>query len=94
MIVGLLLCFSHLQYILYLDHTPQVLVSILILCRYINFTGEKNIVAYPLSRLPLNGNEDNTQKSTYQIQIWSGINYTKELPEGTFPIKLILIQKY
>ena len=52
------------------------------------------MVAYALSRLPLNGHEDTTQKSTYQIQIVSEINDTEELSEGTFPINLILIQKY
>ena len=31
--------------------------------------GEKNIVVYWLSRLPLNGNQDNTQKYTYQQEI-------------------------
>ena len=57
--------------------------------------GEKNIVADRLSRRPLNGNEETTQKSTYQQEIMSEINDTEEIPEGTFPINLHkLIQKY
>ena len=44
------------------------------------------MVAYALSRLPLNDNEDTTHNYTYQIQMLSGINDTKELPAGTFPI--------
>ena len=42
----------------------------------------------------LNGNQETTQKSTYQQEIVSEINDTKELPEGTFPINFTLIQKY
>ena len=37
--------------------------------------GEKNIVADPLSRLPLNGNQETTKKSTYKKEIVSEINY-------------------
>ena len=33
--------------------------------------GEKSIVTYGLSRIPLNGNQDTTQKSTYQQEIVS-----------------------
>ena len=36
--------------------------------------GEKNIVAYALSIFPLNGNQETTQKSTYQKEIVSEIN--------------------
>ena len=39
--------------------------------------GEKNIVADALSRLPLNGNQDNTQNPTYQKEIVSEINVIK-----------------
>ena len=56
--------------------------------------GEKNIFAYGISRIPLNGNEETTQNSTYQQEIVSEINDTEETPEGTFPINLILIQKH
>ena len=45
-----------------------------------------------LSRIPLNGNEDTTHKSTYQQEIVSEINDTEELPEGDFPINLKLIK--
>ena len=44
--------------------------------------------------IPLNGNQETTQNSTYQREIMSEINDIKELPEGTFPINLKLIQKY
>ena len=56
--------------------------------------GEENIVADALSRLPLNGNQNTTQRSTYHKEIVSEINDIKELPEGNFPINLKLIQKY
>ena len=36
--------------------------------------GEKNILADALSRLPFNGNQETTQKSTYQKEIVSEIN--------------------
>ena len=54
----------------------------------------RKIVKYTLSRLPLNWNEETTQKSTYQKEIVSEINDFEELPEGTFLINLKLIQKY
>ena len=41
-----------------------------------------------LSRLPLNDNQDTTQKSIYQKTIVSEINDTKEIPGYTFPIYL------
>ena len=56
--------------------------------------GDKNIVVDTLSRLPLNGNQDTTQKSTYQEENVSEINGIEEQPEGNFPINLKLIQKY
>ena len=52
------------------------------------------MVADRLSRIPLNGNQDTTQKSTYQKEIVSKTNNIKELPEGTFHINLKLFQKY
>ena len=52
------------------------------------------IVSERLSRIPLNGNQETTQKSTYQQEIVSEINDIKEIPEGTFPINLKLIQKH
>ena len=55
--------------------------------------GEKNIVADALSMIPLNGNQETTQKSTYQKEVFSETNDIKALPEGTFPINLKLIQK-
>ena len=55
---------------------------------------ENNIVADGLSRIPLNGNQETTQKSTYQQEIVSEINDIKEILEGTFSIYLKLIQKY
>ena len=54
--------------------------------------GEKKIVVYAISILPLNGNEATTQKSTYQNKIVSEIDDIEELPEVTFPINLKLIQ--
>ena len=59
-----------------------------------NIKGEKNIVAYILSRIPLNGNQETTQNSTYQQEIVSEINDIEELPESTFPINLKLIQNF
>ena len=51
-------------------NTNRVLIWIPILEEYgtyIEFTkGENKIVAYALSRIPLNGNQETTQKSTYQ----------------------------
>ena len=44
------------------------------------------MVAGALSILPLNGNQETTQKSTYQKQIMSEINDIKELTEVTFPV--------
>ena len=55
---------------------------------------EKNIGADELSRLPSNGNQETTQKSTYKREIVSEIIDIEELPEGTFTINLKLIQKY
>ena len=54
----------------------------------------KYIVADALLRLPLNGNQETTQNSTYQKEIMSEINDIVELPEGTFPLNLKLIQQY
>ena len=43
--------------------------------QYIEYIkGEKNIVSDALSRLPLNGNEEITQKSIYQNERASEIN--------------------
>ena len=56
--------------------------------------GEKNIVADGLSRLTLNGNQETTQKSTYQQEIVSEINDIEELPERSLLNNLILITKY
>ena len=39
--------------------------------------GENNMVAYGLSRIPLNGNQETTQKSTYQQGNISEINDTE-----------------
>ena len=79
-------------------NTDRVLIWRLILEEYgpdIEYIkGENNIVADRLSRTPLNGNEENTQKSTYQQEILSKINDTEEMPEGNFLINLKLIQKY
>ena len=44
--------------------------------------------------IPLNGNKETTQKSTYQQEIVSKINDIKELPGGTVTINLKLIPKY
>ena len=44
--------------------------------------------------MPLNGNQEATQKSTYKQEMVSEINDIEELPEGSFPINLILIAKY
>ena len=48
-------------------------------------------MADALSILTLNGNQDNTQNSTYQKEIVSEINDIEKLPDGTFPINLKLI---
>ena len=55
---------------------------------------EKNIVADKLSGITLNDNEYTTHKSTYQKEIVTETNDIEEIPEGTFPINLKLIQKY
>ena len=54
---------------------------------------EDNIVAYVLSIIPFNRNQDTTQKPTYQQEIVSEINDIKEIHEGNFPINLKLIKK-
>ena len=68
----------------------RVLIWILILKEYGTYIeyikGQKNIVADAISRFPLNGNQETTQKSTYQREIVSEINDTKEILEGNFPI--------
>ena len=78
-------------------NTNIVLIWILILEEDgpdIEYTkGENNMVADGLSRISLNGNQETTQNSTYQQEILSEINDTKEIPEGTFPINLKLIKK-
>ena len=56
--------------------------------------GEKSIVEYDLSRLLLDGNQESTQKPTYQKEILSEINEIEEIPEGTFTINLKLIQRH
>ena len=48
--------------------------------------GEKSIVADVPSILTLNGNQETTQKSTYQKKILPEINDIKGLLEGTFSI--------
>ena len=40
--------------------------------------GEKNILSDVLSRVTMNRNEDTTQKSTYQQEIVSEINYIEK----------------
>ena len=45
---------------------------------------KKNIVAYTLSTLPLNGNQETTQNSTYQQEVVPEINDIEKIPEGTF----------
>ena len=51
-------------------NTGRVLIWRLVLEKYgpdIGYIkGEKNIVAEELSRIPFNGNQETTQKSTYQ----------------------------
>ena len=42
--------------------------------------GEENIVADALSIFPSNGNQETTQRPTYQKEILSEINDTKEIP--------------
>ena len=49
---------------------------------------EKKIISDAISRLSFNGNQETTQKSTYQKEIVSEINDIKELPEITSPIIL------
>ena len=52
------------------------------------------MVADPLSRIPLNWNQETTLKSTYQKEIISEIYDIKELPEYTFRRNIKLIQKF
>ena len=56
--------------------------------------GEKNIVIYALSGLPIKDNKETTEKSTYQKEIVSEINYIEDIPEGALLIIFQLIQKY
>ena len=42
----------------------------------------------------MNGNQETTQNSTYKKGVWSEINDTKEILEGTFPINLKLIKEH
>ena len=51
-----------------------------------NISMVRKIVADALSRLTLNGNQETTWRKTYKKENVSEINYTKELPEVTFPI--------
>ena len=51
-----------------------------------NISMVRKILADALSRLTLNGNQETTRRKTYQQENVSEINYTKELPEVTFPI--------
>ena len=44
--------------------------------------------------IPLNDNQETTEKSTYQQEILSEINDTEELPEDNFPININLIAKH
>ena len=44
--------------------------------------------------LPLNGNQKNTNKSTYQQEIVSEINGTEEISQVNFPINLKWIQQH
>ena len=44
------------------------------------------MVAYTLSILTFNGNQDTTQRFTYQKYIVSEINHTEESPKCIFPI--------
>ena len=78
--------------------TDRVLRKRLILKEYGKDTeytkNENNIVAYILSRTPLYGNGETTQKSTFLQEIVSEINDIKEIPEDNFPINLKLIKKY
>ena len=73
-------------------NTDIALIWILILEEYgpdIEYIkGENNIVADGLSIIPLNGNEETTQKSTYQQEIVSEINDIEEILESTFPMNL------
>ena len=59
-----------------------------------NYYRWEKIVSDKLSRLNLNGNEETTQKYTYQKEIESEINDTKELPECNLSINLKWIQRY
>ena len=78
-------------------NTDRVLGLRLILEEYVPdieyIKGLKNIVADGLSIIPLNYNQETTQKSTYKQEIVLEINDIKEIPEGISPINLRLIQK-
>ena len=73
-------------------NTDRVLIWRLIIEKYgpyVEYTKvQKNIFADRLSKIPSYGNEETTQKSTFQQEIVSEINDTKEISEGTFPINL------
>ena len=66
---------DHLKITCNVFNTDRVLIWRLIIEDYgpdIEYIkGETNIVAGTLPKLPLNGNEENTQKSTYQKEIVS-----------------------
>ena len=71
---------------------------IIILGEYVPYIeyikGEKNTLAYALSILTINRNQDTTQESTYKNEIVSKVNDTEELADGILPMTLKLIVHY
>ena len=51
-------------------------------------------MAYKLSILPLNGNQETTQKYTCKKEIMSETNDTEEITDGNFLINLKLMYQY
>ena len=52
------------------------------------------MVAYALSRLPNNINQETTHESTYTMETILELYNIKELPDGTFPLLFKLIDRY
>ena len=70
----------------------QIIKEYCLLIEYIKV--KKNMVEDALSRSPLNGDQETTQKSSYKKETVSYINDNKEIHEGYFSINFKLIEKY
>ena len=70
----------------------QIIKEYCLLIEYIKV--KKNMVEDALSRSPLNGDQETTQKSSYKKETVTEINDTKEITEVTFPISLKLTKQH